>query len=67
MNLYKFFSGTFPTSEYLFCAPPGLCKSIILTRFPRFRVSAQRLEDSKEVSFQQGFAHYLEYLRSESK
>ena len=27
--------------------------------FSRFRVSPQRLEDSKKVSFQRGFARYL--------
>ena len=37
------FSGTFLASEYLFSAPRGL---FILVVFSRFRVSAQRLEDS---------------------
>ena len=38
-----YFSGTFPASEYLFSAPRGLFISVVI---PRFRVSAQRLEDS---------------------
>ena len=37
------FSGTFPAFEYLFSAPQGLFISVV---FSRFRVSAQRLEDS---------------------
>ena len=56
-------SGTFPASEYLFSAPwTPLC------HFDKLEGQREQPGDSanlsKKVSFQRGFARYLECLRS---
>ena len=57
VKIYTFFSGIVPASEYLFSAPRGLF--ILVVFFPLPSIFSALLEDSKQVSFQRGFARYF--------